>query len=87
MLNSLNEHNDGEFMNRKITLQAWKALTALQPFVTMHLLKKTVVTGTLVGITDHESMIAIKDLSTPLGIIPRGKIRMSDVEYLEFSTK
>jgi hypothetical protein len=45
----------------------------------------TVVSGTLVGITDHETMLAIRDLKTPLGIMPEAKIRISDVEYLEFS--
>jgi hypothetical protein len=87
MSNSPHKSDDRDFMNRKITLQAWKALIELQPLVTMHLLKKTVVTGTLVGITDHETMMAVKDLSTPLGLIPSGKIRISDVEYLEFSAK
>ena len=45
----------------------------------------TIVKGTLVGITDQETMIAVKDLQTPLGIIPNAKVRISDVEYLEFS--
>jgi hypothetical protein len=77
--------DDSDFLKRKKTLLAWKAIMSLEPFVTLYLLKNTVVKGTIVGITDHETMIAVKDLDTPLGIIPNAKVRISDVEYLEFS--